>query len=251
MRQKDVRVMKASVLFAVALVAAPVAAAAQEQGVQGRWSVAFTGGAALPTGGEFHEGGRGTVLGLPTSVDAKKTGDIFDPGIGWRVGVGYGVSRHVELFGDFAWKRAEASELSVGNVASLDLRAAFGDYTSYGMDAGMRYHFVPGARVAPYVSALAGFRRVDAIAGTFSVPAAGVTLRDTPFYDDSTVPVFGGDVGVLFAVSPRFSLGIETGVRYHADLSGLEGLAGTGLENLNDVGSRWSMPVAGVVRFGF
>jgi hypothetical protein len=101
------------------------------------------------------------------------------------------------------------------------------------------------------VSALAGFRRVDAIAGTFSVPAAGVTLRDTPFFDDSTVPVFGGDIGVLFAVSPRVSLGIETGVRYHTDLSGLEGLAGTGLENLNDAGSRWSMPIAGVVRFGF
>lgn len=243
--------MRASVLFAVVLLAAPAAAVAQEGGVQGRWSLALTGGAAFAAGGEFHEGGRGTVLGLPTSVDAKKTGDIFDPGIGWRVGLGYGVSRNVELFGDFAWKRADASELSVGTVASLDLRAAFGNYTSYGMDGGMRYHFVPGARVAPYVSALAGFRRVEAIPGTFSVPAAGVTLRDTPFFDDSTVPVFGGDLGVLFGVSPRVSLGFETGVRYHTDLSDLEGLAGTGLENLNDAGSRWSVPISGVVRFAF
>jgi hypothetical protein len=244
-------IMKARVVFAVILVAAPAVAVAQEEGLRGRWSVAFTGGAALPTGGEFHEGGRGTVLGLPTSVDAKKTDDIFDPGIGWRAGVGYGVSRNVEVFGDFVWGRAEASELSVGNVASLDLRAVFADYTSYGMDGGMRYHFVPGARVAPYVSALAGFRRVEAIPGTFSVPAAGVTLRDTPFFDDSTVPVFGGDVGVLFGVSPRVSLGVETGVRYHTDLSEIEGLAGTGLENLNDAGSRWSVPISGVVRFGF
>jgi hypothetical protein len=243
--------MKASVLFAVMLVAAPAAAVAQEQSVQGRWSVAFTGGAAFPTGGEFHEGGRGTVLGLPTSVDAKNTPDIFDPGIGWRIGVGYGVSRKVELFGDFAWKRAEASELSVGTVASLDLRAAFSDYTSYGMDGGMRYHFSPGARVAPYVSALAGFRLVEAIPGTFSVPAAGVTLSDTPFFDDSTVPVFGGDIGVLFAVSSLVSLGVESGIRYHTDLSDVEGLAGTGLENLNDAGSRWSVPISGVVRFGF
>jgi hypothetical protein len=141
--------------------------------------------------------------------------------------------------------------LSVGNVASLDLRAAFADYKSYGMDGGMRYHFVPGARVAPYVSALAGFRRVEAISGTFSVPAAGVTLSDTPFFADSTVPVFGGDVGVLFAVSSRLSLGVEAGVRYHTDLSEIEGLSGTGLENLNDAGSRWSMPISGVFRFGF
>lgn len=243
--------MKTSVLFALMLVTAPAAAFAQDEGVQGRWNLTFTGGTALPTGGEFHEGGRGTVLGLPTSVDAKKTGDIFDPGIGWRVGVGYGVSGKIELFGDFAWKRADASELSVGTVATLDLRAAFGDYTSYGMDGGMRYHFVPGARVAPYVSALAGFRRVETIAGTFSVPAAGVTLADTPFYDDSTVPVFGGDVGVLFALSPRVSLGMETGVRYHTDLSDIDGLAGTGLENLNDAGDRWSVPISALIRFGF
>jgi hypothetical protein len=245
--------MKASYVLLAALLIVPASAKAQDEsaGVRGRWSATFTGGAALPAGGEFHEGGRGTVLGLPTGVEAKTNGDIFDPGIGWRAGVGYGVSRKVEVFGDFVWGRAEASELSVGNVASLDLRAAFGDYTSYGMDGGMRYHFVPGARVAPYVSALAGFRRVEAIPGTFSVPAASVTLSDTPFFADSTVPVFGGDGGVLFAVSSRLSLGIEAGVRYHTDLSEIEGLAGTGLENLNDAGSRWSVPISGVVRFGF
>lgn len=239
-----------SVLIA-ALLAAPAVVFGQEEGIRGRWTVTFTGGATVPAGGEFHEGGRGTVLGLVTTVDAKKTGDIFDPGIGWRAGLGYGVSRHVELFGDFAWKRASSSELSVGNVASLDLRATFGDYTSYGLDAGMRYHFRPDAEMSPYVTALAGFRRVEAIPGTFSVPAAGVTLRDTPFFDDSTVPVFGGDVGVLFALSPRFSLGAEGGLRYHTDLAQVEGLAGTGLENLNDAGSNWSVPISGVVRFAF
>jgi hypothetical protein len=236
-------------VLAAALSAAPAVAAAQ--GIQGAWSFTFSGGAAVPTGGEFHEGGQGTVLGLPTTVNSKTTSDVYDPGIGWRAGVGYGVSRNVELFGEFAWGRAEASELSVGNVASLDLRAKFGDYTSYGANAGMRYHLMPESRVSPYVGALAGFRRVEAIPGTFSVPAAGVTLTDVPFFDDSTVPVFGGDFGVLFAVSERVRLGVEGGVRYHTDLEQVEGLAGTGLENLNDAGSSWSVPISGVVRFGF
>jgi hypothetical protein len=242
--------MKSVYVLAVTLWAAPGAAFAQQDGVRGRWNVTFSGGAAMPTGGEFHEGGRGTVLGLPASVDAKNNDDVFDPGIGWRAGVGYGVARRVEIFGEFAWKRATASELSVGSVASLDLRAAFGDYTSYGVDGGMRFHFAPDARVAPYVSALAGFHRVGAIPGTFSVPAAGVTLPDTPFFDDSLVPVFGGGAGVLFAASSRISFGVEAGIRYHTDLADIEGLAGTGLENLNDAGNRWSVPVSGVVRFG-
>ena len=87
---------------------------------------------------------------------------------------------------------------------------------------------------------------------TFSVPAAGVTLADTPFFDKSIVPVFGGDVGVVFGVSGRVSLGVEGGLRYHTGLSQLdEGLAGTGLENLNDAGDGWSVPVSGVVRVAF
>jgi hypothetical protein len=235
----------------VAVLAAPVTTAAQQEGIRGQWNVTFAGGAAVPAGGEFHEGGSGSVLGLPTVVEAKDYGDVFGSGFGWRGGVGYGVSRNVELFGDFSWARSTASELSVGTVASLDLRAAFGEYTSYGLDAGVRYHVAPGAPVSPYVSALVGFRRVDAIPGTFSVPAAGVTLPDTPFFDESTVPVFGGDVGALFAVGPRVGLGVEIGVRYHTDLSQVEGLAGTGLENLNDAGSNWSVPISGVFRFAF
>lgn len=238
-------------ILLAALLSVPAAAMAQDEGVKGQWSINLTGGAAVPAGGEFHQGGAGTVLGLPTSVGAKTNGDIFDPAVGWRAGVGYGVSRNVEIFGDFTWNRARASELSVGSVATLDLRAAFGDYTSYGMDAGMRYHFAPAGRLNPYVAALGGFRRVDAIPGTFSVPAAGVTLADTPFFDDSIVPVFGGDAGVLFGVSPRISVGVEGGLRYHGDLSQLEGLAGTGLENLNDAGSRWSVPITGVLRLRF
>jgi hypothetical protein len=242
---------KTMYVMAAAMLSLPAAAVGQEEGIRGQWSLSVTGGASLPGGGEFHEGGTGSVLGLPTTVGARTNRDIFDPAVGWRAGLGYGVSDNVEIFGDFAWNRASASELSVGDVASLDLRAAFGDYTSYGIDAGMRYHFAPSARVNPYVAALAGFRRVDAIPGTFSVPAAGVTLADTPFFDDSIVPVFGGDAGVLFAVSPRVSIGVEGGLRYHTDLSQVEGLAGTGLENLNDAGSGWSVPITGVLRLRF
>jgi hypothetical protein len=78
-----------------------------------------------------------------------------------------------------------------------------------------------------------------------------VTLPDTPFYDDSTVPVFGGNVGVLLGGTNRLNVGIEAGIRYHGDLTDIEGLAGTGLENLNDTGSRWSVPVSAVFRIQF
>ena len=117
--------MKLTSLVLATVLIAPVAAFAQEEGVRGLWSVTFSGGAALPAGGEFHQGGRGTVLGLATTVESKKNSDVFDPGVGWRAGVGYGVSRHVEVFGDFNWKLAQASELTVGNVAFCACRCEY------------------------------------------------------------------------------------------------------------------------------
>ncbi len=76
-------------------------------------------------------------------------------------------------------------------------------------------------------------------------------LSDVPFYESSTVGVFGLDIGFSYDVSDRVALGVETGPRYQTGLSDVEGLAGTGLESINDVGSRWSMPILASIRLRF
>lgn len=105
--------------------------------------------------------------------------------------------------------------------------------------------------VNPYWGLAAGFRRIDAMPATFSVPAAGVVLEDTPFYDEATVATFGGDLGVQFTVAPRVRLGVEAGLRWTGDISDIEGLSGTGLENLNDSSSRWTLPILATIGFRF
>lgn len=87
-------------MMAVAILL-PAGAAAQEESIEGQWSMRIVLGAEAPAGGEFHQGGTGAVLGLATSVDPKSSADIFSNGFGWGVGVGYGVSRNIEVFGDF------------------------------------------------------------------------------------------------------------------------------------------------------
>ena len=47
------------------------------------------------------------------------------------------------------------------------------------------------------------------------------------------------------------AIGLETGPRYQTGLSDLEGLAGTGLEQINDAESRWSMPVVATLSVRF
>lgn len=234
----------------VTTLAASLPAAAQGTEAE-RWSVAFGAGTAPSVSGIYHEGGTGTVLGLPTVVGERDWSDIYGGGFAMRLGIGYAATSQVELVGSFLYSRQDAEELEVGTVAGLDLLSSFADYRDWGLEGGVRWHFVPDAPIAPYVGVAAGFRRVDVMPATFSVPAAGVVLPDTPFYERSTIPTFGGDFGVQFIVAPRVRLGVEAGLRWMGDRSDLEGLAGTGLENLNDSSSRWTLPVLGTLSFRF
>lgn len=225
---------------------------ASAQGAEtNRWSLTFGAGIMPSLDGVYHEGGTGTVLNLPTQVQPRDWSDIYDSGFTMKVGIGYAVARRAEVTGTFLYSRQDAEELSVGTVAGLDLRSLFGEYRDWGLEGGMRWHFAPDAPVAPYIGVAAGVRRIEAMPATFSVPAANVVLSGTPFYDESTVPTFGPDFGVRFSLAPRVQLGVEAGLRWMGDLSDIEGLAGTGLENLNDSSSRWSMPVLGTLTVRF
>ena len=237
----------AAIATALLLTASDAAAQSNEQ----RWSFTFGGGVAPSVNGIYHEGGNGTVLSLPTSVGEREWADIYNSGFSMRAGVGYLVGPRAELTGTFTYLSQDAEQISVGTVASLDLRSDFGEYRDWGLEGGVRFHFAPDAVVNPYIAVAGGARWIDAMPATFRVPAANVVLTDVPFYDDAVVPTFGGDFGVQFRAGARVRFGVETGVRWIGDISDVEGLAGTGLENLNDTSSRWIVPILGTftVRF--
>jgi hypothetical protein len=240
-------------VMAAALLMSPLAAQAQDDSVKGKFSVTLRGGLETTASGDLHEGGRGTVLGLATSVDAKTFNDVYG-GFGmvrFGGGVGFGLTDNLELIGNVSYARGSADVLQVGTVAGLALNAAFEDYEDLTVEGGFRLHVPTSGPLDPYVNVVAGLRRVSAIPSTFTVPAAGVTLADTPFYDDSNVAVVGGDLGLAFKLNPNVSLGAEVGLRWQGGLTDIEGLRGTGLENLNDVGQRWSVPVSAVLNFRF
>jgi hypothetical protein len=239
----------AAVLFALG--AAVVPASASEEGLKGRWSVAFQGGTDIELGGSLHEGGAGAVLGLPTTVEARSFGDVYDPGFRGQLAVGYGIGRASELFVRGSYYKTTSETLQVGTVAGLPLNADFAQYKEWGAELGYRRYFRGDEPFKLYVGGLAGLRFVKKLPATFSVPAAGVVLSDVPFYDSSNVVVFGADVGFTFELSKTVAVGLETGPRYQTGLSDLEGLAGTGLERINDTGSRWSMPVVATVSVRF
>jgi hypothetical protein len=240
--------MKTQVVIVLMLLAMAAPAAAQSP----RWSLGFNAGGDVALSGNVHDGGTGTVLNLPTRVEARTYGDIYGTPFTWSVDFGYHAAANGEVRARLFRTRAEAERVQVGDVATLGLFAEFDPYVALGMDVGYRQYFGgESAPVRPYAGASVGFVRIDEIDATFSVPLASVVLNDVPMTASSTVPSLALSAGVVVPVGSN--VGIQGGVdfRWHGDLDPVDGLAGTGLEPINDETRRWSMPVtAGVfVRF--
>ncbi len=233
--------------MALALVAS-VTGTASAQTNPGAFSITATANWEPGIGGTMHEGGSGSVLGLATLVDEKSWTETHkSSGFSGSAGFGVGLNNRVEAVGNVEFGQAGAQELQVGTVATLPLFAEFDDYQYWGMNGGVRA-FMGSGNAVPYVTGTFGFRQISEIGGVFSVPAASVTLPQ-PFFESSLVPTFGADFGVLYG-GMRAKIGFQVGVRWAGGPEGAEAaFAGTGLENLNDKGARWSLPIGVVVRF--
>lgn len=243
--------MKLNNLVVLALVSAsalmPVSAAAQ---TERPWSVSFDLGSQVPVSGDVHGGATGTVLNLSTAVTAKSYNDVYGSGFYWAAGLGYRVGAMGELRVAGSYTSKAATELQVGTVANLPLRAKFDDNTVFNMDFGYRQYLASGG-VKPFVGASAGFARIDAINATLTVPAASVTLPNVGFYESSTVPVFAVSGGVQVQLTDSLAAQAGIDLRWHNNLAQNEGLAGTGLQTINDKSRRWAAPITGGLTLRF
>jgi len=247
--------MRQQALVLAAIVAAllPSTAGAAEAGsMKGRWSVALQGGTDVEVSGDHYAAAQGSLLGLSTSIETGAFRDVYGRSFRGGLALGYGVGRDLEVFGRGGHYTADSSMLRIGSAATLPVQADAGTYSEWGGEAGLRYFFNPAPRFKPYVAGVAGLRFLGAMPVTLSVPAASVSLGDLPFYDKSTVGVFGVDLGASYDLGRNVAVGAEVGLRYQTKPSGIDaGLAGTGLETINDAGGRWSMPIVGQVVFRF
>jgi opacity protein-like surface antigen len=241
------RITSVSLLIAALLVAL---SAAEARAQSNPWSVSFDLGTQVALSGDVHAGGSGTVLGLPTQVQARSYADIYGNGVYWAAGLGYHVGETGEIRVQGSYIDNPAERLQVGTVAGLPLFALFDDYNAFAMDFGYR-QYLGTAMARPYVGASGGFVRVDTIQSEFSVPAAGVVLPNVNMYDSSVVPSFAAGGGVQINLSERFAVQGGVEFKWQADATDLDGLAGTGLESINDESRRWSMPITGGITVRF
>ena len=92
---------------------------------------------------------------------------------------------------------------------------------------------------------------IGEIDGVLASPQAGLARYATDFYDGTAAFTLGVNVGALYALNERFDLNGQIGFRYNSGLSKIDALVGTGLEDVNDKSSRWTMPITVGVRLKF
>lgn len=210
-------------------------------------------------------GGIVVSAGLQAKAEDQDFDDAFNTPVSVGFTLNYGLSSSSEVFGRLQYIQASADKFDLltfrsagfinsgpvnGNppaiapvpVASGDIvRGEFDDYEEYGIDIGYRYFFTTDNHFKPFASVNGGLRFVDSLKLEYFAPT-GESIGKARFYDDSTVYSAGIGIGFRYEVSPTVALGLETGLSYQTKLDD-ENLEGGGLDDLNDGGDRWQIPL--------
>lgn len=275
------KTIQLSLMATSALAALSLASVAQAGPVEaGRWAVSGSIGTEVPVSGDVHGGTTTGEIPLATLASLRDAGapalpsaltatgnagqlriqsrgfdDIYDNATALNFEATYGIGGGREVFGSFDYVKADEGTTQVGTaavvngtntVAEVPVYGRFGEYKGMGVSVGVRQWFNEGGTFEPYIAGRIGATKIDEIRATFTVPDLTInqSLRDVPFYDDTTVLTAGFEAGVSYKMSENVSLIAETGLRYYGKLDGNDSaIGGLGLASINEEGSRLVVPV--------
>jgi hypothetical protein len=245
--------MKArSWLTATALAAVLVPGVGRAQGVEGRFSIAFQGGTQSEIAGDLIRSGQGTLLGKPATIDSKRYRDIYAPDLRLQGQLGYGIGEKVEIIARGTYYKADGTAVEGGTYNGHPLFIFFdpyGEYEEVGFEVGLRYYIASIGRLKSYVTPVAGARFLSEVLVSFSVPDAGTSVQNIPFNAESTVAVFGLDLGFTFDLGEHFFVGVDSGLRFQTAPKQFDELPT--LTGIDDSESRWSAPVVASIGVRF
>ena len=237
--------------FATALLICSTPALAQSAPDR-RWSAEASIGWDNSISGNVHSAGIGVLNGLTTVIEERSYGDVYGTGVQFKFGAGYMLDARQQVRATFTFQNVSADALEVASLGTSALFATFDDYSSFALDGGYRYHFeTKYPKLRPYAGATLGIAVIDEIDAMFAAPALNLALDATDFYDGTAAFTFGVEGGALYALNDRVDLDASLGFRYVSGLSEVDGLQGTGLEDINDDSGRWTLPFMVGIRVKF
>lgn len=216
------------------------------------WSAEASIGWDIGLSGDFLSAGIGTLNGIPVVFQSQPWDDVYGNGLLLQFSGAFAVDDINEVRAQVSYQQVGADVVQLGTAGAFDLFATFDGFHAWSIEAGGRHYFSPSTqRWRPYGGASIGVSIISEIDGAFASPAAGLERYATDLYDGTAALTLGINGGVLYAVNDRFDVNGQLGFRYNSGLSAIDALVGTGLEDVNDKSSRWSMPITFGIRVKF
>jgi hypothetical protein len=229
-----------------------IAADAHAQTPARPWSVEASVGWDVGLTGDFLSASIGTLNGVPVVFQSQPFDDVYGNGLMWQFGGGYRLDEWNEVRAHVGYQRVGADVAELGTAGAFDLVATFDDYRAWNIEGGYRRYFPTNRnRLRPYAGATLGVAIISEIDAVFASPQAGLERYATDFYDGTAAFTFGVNGGVLYSLNERFDLKGQLDLRYNSGLSAIDATLGTGLEDVNDKSSRWTLPITFGVRVKF
>jgi len=216
-----------------------------------RWSVEFGLGFDNSISGNINSGAVGTINNQAVVVTKNRYEDVYGTGLHLRFGGGYMLDESTEVRATFTFQSVDADLTRMGDIGASSLYGQYDDYQSFGLDVGLRRYTDVADRFRLYGEGTIGLAFIDETDVMLIAPGANLAGNATDFYDRTAAFTLAGNAGVLFQASERFGVFGQLGLRYVTGMSEVDGLAGTGLEEINDNSARWTLPFLIGVRARF
>jgi hypothetical protein len=229
-----------------------IASTAHAQPVsQYRWSVEFGMGFDNSISGNINSSGVGTINGQAVVITKNRYEDVYGTGLHVRFGAGYMLDDEIEVRGTFTLQSLDADLARMGDIGPHNLYGQYQDYQSFGLDVGLRRYATVTQDVRAYGEGTIGLAFVDETDVVLIAPGANLAGDATDFYDRTAAFALGGNAGLLWQLGDRLGVFGQLGIRYVTGMSEVDGLVGTGLEEINDSSARWTVPFLVGVRAQF
>jgi hypothetical protein len=238
------------VLAATALSLASTAHA-QSSATGYRWSVDVGLGWDNGISGNINSGGVGKINNQAVVILPNSYEKVYGTGFHLRFGGGYLIDDVTEVRAMFTYQSLTAELTTMGDIGTSKLYGQYDPYETFGLDAAFRRYADVAENVRAYGEGTLGLGFISETDVTLVAPTTNLAERATDFYDRTAAFSLGGNAGVLWQVSPRVGVYGQVGLRWMSGMSAVDGLAGTGLETINDNSSRWTMPIVFGVRTRF
>jgi hypothetical protein len=234
------------ITLALALLSLASTAQAQSSATDYPWSVEFGLGFD-----NINSSGVGRINNQAVVITKNRYEDVYGTGLHMRFGGGYLIDEVSELRVTFTLQSLDADLTPMGDIGISRLYGQYDDYQSFGMDVGFRRYADVTEGVRAYGEGTFGLGFIDETDVELVAPAANLAGTATDFYDRTTAFTLGGNVGLLMQANSRVGIFTQIGLRWVSGMSEVDGLAGTGLETINDKSARWTVPFLVGVRARF